>query len=213
MADQEVSPDSYPALDGLDEDPNGSTPNNDTVMSEHPFLQQFQAQFEQWSSNWNQAGGFDPSQPPPSDDFSSQYMQPPEQSHVQTSFNTQQESQSTFTLPSSESIPPQPVTTPSQDASTPSQTPTSSTPLQIQAELEAQPPVPETRAPPQSRFSQKPEQRSELQIIEERLKADRNDNDAWKSLIAQSEQTADLDKIKDAYERLLEVFPNTVRRA
>ena len=54
---------------------------------------------------------------------------------------------------------------------------------------------------------------SEYDRLRAHLKKDPHDATAWNMLIEQAEESADADRIKDAYEALLENYPNTVRTA
>ncbi|KDQ20470.1 hypothetical protein BOTBODRAFT_100538 [Botryobasidium botryosum FD-172 SS1] len=51
--------------------------------------------------------------------------------------------------------------------------------------------------------------KSPFESMQDRLREDRYDAEAWQSLVTLAEQSGDLEKIKEAYEGLLEVYPNT----
>ena len=56
-----------------------------------------------------------------------------------------------------------------------------------------------------------PETPSELDLLRTQLTENPHDPDRWRKLVELAELSGDIEKVKDAYEALLTVYPNTVR--
>ena len=75
-----------------------------------------------------------------------------------------------------------------------------------------------TRTAPNSQESLKPQDvptaptvpRSEWETIRDQLREKPYDPNAWNKLVQLAESSGDIEKIKESYEELLEVYPNTV---
>ena len=86
-------------------------------------------------------------------------------------------------------------------ASTPTPRPTSTQPNSQDPPRPTSVPMPEPTPPPQSEWDQ-----LRAQLREKPVDADR-----WQKLVDLAEDSADIEKIKETYEGMLETYPNTVR--
>lgn len=63
----------------------------------------------------------------------------------------------------------------------------------------------------QQETSQQPQHTSEWTLLRQRVEDNPNDEAAWNAYVDKAEESGDNEKIKEAYEALLEKYPNTVR--